>query len=80
MIELLQSIFGGMTRYVIMAFIEIAVFWLYVPVFCGGSKQRSLFMLRVVMLILLSVLMCIPIAAVRGASDALWNRILAEVL
>ena len=41
MIELLQSIFGEMTRYVIMAFIEIAVFWLYVPVFCSGSKQRS---------------------------------------
>ncbi|MBQ5987340.1 MAG: hypothetical protein IJL59_08735 [Clostridia bacterium] len=80
MIELLQSIFGGMTRYVIMAFIEIAIFWLYVPVFCGGSKQRSLFALRVVMMILLSVLMCIPVAAVRGAADALWNRILTEVL
>lgn len=80
MIELLQSIFGGMTRYVIMAFIEIAVFWLYVPVFCGDSRQRSLFALRVVMTILLSVLMCIPIAAVRGAGDALWNRILTEIL
>ena len=80
MIEILLSMFGGLMRYVIMAFIEIAVFWLYVPVFCSGSRRRSLFALRVVLLILLSLLVCVPIAAVRGASDKLWNRILTEVL
>lgn len=80
MISFLRSIFGDMTTYLIMALIEVLIFWVYAFIFCSRSRKRSLFPLRAVTLVLLSVVLCVPIAALRSRGETLWIRMAVEIL